>query len=68
MNRGNQLVELISALNVYEYYYMKNKESVTFKQIFNLWLPLAGSWFLMGIETPVLDRICCDECQVQRLI
>lgn len=33
---------------------MKNKESVTFKQIFHLWLPLAGSWFLMGIETPML--------------
>jgi len=33
---------------------MKNKESITFKQIFDLWLPLAGSWFLMGIETPML--------------
>ena len=33
---------------------MKNKENVTFKQIFDLWLPLAGSWFLMGIETPML--------------
>ena len=33
---------------------MKNKENVTIKQIFDLWLPLAGSWFLMGIETPML--------------
>jgi len=33
---------------------MSNKEKVTFKQIFDLWLPLAGSWFLMGIETPML--------------
>jgi len=33
---------------------MNNKENVTIKQIFDLWLPLAGSWFLMGIETPML--------------
>ena len=33
---------------------MNNKGNVTFKQIFDLWLPLAGSWFLMGIETPML--------------
>ena len=33
---------------------MNQKNSVTLKRIFNLWLPLAGSWFLMGVETPML--------------
>ena len=33
---------------------MNQKDPVTLKHIFNLWLPLAGSWFLMGAETPML--------------
>jgi hypothetical protein len=28
---------------------------ITLKQVFRLWLPLAGSWFLMGTETPTLS-------------
>jgi len=31
------------------------KENITLKQVYRLWLPLAGSWFLMGTETPTLS-------------
>ena len=33
---------------------MSKSYPVTLNQIFRLWLPLAGSWFLMGIESPML--------------
>ncbi|MBN4081419.1 hypothetical protein JYT44_03550, partial [Caldithrix abyssi] len=33
---------------------MNQESNVTLKQVFRLWLPLAGSWFLMGTETPTL--------------
>jgi len=33
---------------------MTKPDQVTLKVVFRLWLPLAGSWFLMGIETPML--------------
>ncbi len=33
---------------------MTQTQPITLKQVFRLWLPLAGSWFLMGIETPML--------------
>ena len=33
---------------------MNQENNVTLKQVFRLWLPLAGSWFLMGTETPTL--------------
>jgi len=31
-----------------------NNNKVSIQDVFRLWLPLAGSWFLMGIETPML--------------
>ena len=33
---------------------MNQENKVTLKQVFYLWLPLAGSWFLLGAETPTL--------------
>ncbi len=33
---------------------MDRKSPLTLKRIFALWMPLAGSWFLMGVETPML--------------
>ena len=33
---------------------MNHKKPITLKSIFDLWAPLAGSWFLMGVETPML--------------
>ncbi len=29
-------------------------EELSLRKIYRLWLPLAGSWFLMGVETPAL--------------
>ena len=34
---------------------MSKPYPVTLNQIFRLWLPLAGSWLLMGIESPMLS-------------
>ena len=34
---------------------MSKAYPVTLYQIFRLWLPLAGSWLLMGIESPMLS-------------
>ena len=33
---------------------MTNSKPITLKNVFQLWLPLAGSWLLMGIESPML--------------
>ena len=33
---------------------MTLSKPVTLKEVFHLWLPLAGSWMLMGIESPML--------------
>ena len=33
---------------------MKHSKAVTLNEVFRLWLPLAGSWLLMGIESPML--------------
>ncbi len=33
---------------------MNQNKPVTIQTVFRLWLPLAGSWFLMGAETPTL--------------
>ena len=33
---------------------MTLSKPVTLKEVFRLWLPLAGSWLLMGIESPML--------------
>lgn len=33
---------------------MTNSKPISLKDVFQLWLPLAGSWLLMGIESPML--------------
>ena len=33
---------------------MTNSKPISLKDVFQLWFPLAGSWLLMGIESPML--------------
>jgi hypothetical protein len=33
---------------------MPHSKPISLKDVFQLWLPLAGSWLLMGIESPML--------------
>jgi len=33
---------------------MSHSKPISLKDVFKLWLPLAGSWLLMGIESPML--------------
>ena len=33
------------------------KSSVSFSYIFKVWIPLAASWLLMGMELPILSAI-----------
>ena len=33
---------------------MPHSKPISLKDVFQLWLPLAGSWLLMGMESPVL--------------
>ena len=33
---------------------MSHSKTISLKDVYRLWFPLAGSWLLMGIESPML--------------
>ena len=36
---------------------MTNSKPISLKDVFHLWFPLAGSWLLMGIESPIITFV-----------